>query len=127
MMLRKTLTIISLTGLLLSVALWVVSRTQYATYQGTCGKLGIGNGCLILGWYGECLDSPPGWYIEEDYSRYGWIQRTQFGGGGSCFWIPLWMPALLSTSVLTVGFGPDSPNGPEPAAHESEQIGAKRV
>ena len=103
-MFRKTLTILSLLGLLLSVGAWVVAWRTYATYLASCVEFGIGNGCVLFGWYGECMDGPLGWNIGEDHTRYWWIQKTHFGGGGPFFWLPLWIPALLFASTLSISY-----------------------
>ena len=103
-MLRRTLTILSLIGLLLSVAAWFVAWRTYAAYFASCGKIGTGYGCVLFGWYGECMDAPLGWDIHEVYLRYWWIHKTQFGAGGPSFWIPLWIPALLFASILSISY-----------------------
>ena len=106
LMLRKTLTILSLLGLLLSVGLWGVSYWR-VDYQGRYA-LTLTHGCLVLGKWWEAYMK--GW-SHSGFSSIAttwipsWSFKSEHGLGYYHAWhlvIPLWMPTLLC--VIATGF-----------------------
>ncbi|MCH8970144.1 MAG: hypothetical protein IIA66_13630 [Planctomycetes bacterium] len=119
-MFRKTLTILSLIGLLLSVALWGMSYWGFIYLGPSIGAI------LRTGWF-SCGRVTQGWIAADDYEReqimrsilgenshqitlggrfIGW---NDFRGIKTYWWyeglprliaFPLWIPALLSGSVV---------------------------
>ena len=111
-MLRKTLTILSLIGLLLSVGLFWVSYFQpvfwvydsEACVSAWLGALWIGGENLFfadVGWHTTGMD----WVNWDFYvDTFEWWPRIY--GSGETLILPLWMPALVCMSVLLWTFLP---------------------
>ena len=106
-MIRKTLTIFSLIGLLLSVGLWGVSylSVEYISSQ-QFPDFGVVNGLLIIGkaktlqlatgvYYGNKQFSRTLWWPPEGFPF--WSSDPTFGW---CILLPLWMPMLLFASAI---------------------------
>ncbi|MCH8879109.1 MAG: hypothetical protein IID34_04415 [Planctomycetes bacterium] len=103
-MLRKTLTILSLTGLLLSVGLWGVSyhlrprfgwSTQNATH--TCIS---SRGAMIFVTYGSKSPSVLGWaFLGFDQQGYETFMKPEvsipWGSAALRVIAPLWIPTVL--------------------------------
>ena len=104
-MIRKTLTIFSLIGLLLSVGLWGVGSFYSLGYVSESYTFGVEDGSVIIGAYSQ------GSLPAHDFG-FRWGKRTaRFGiempryfnlrpvGGVSALKLPLWIP----TVVLAIG------------------------
>ncbi len=111
-MLRKTLTILSLIGLLLSVGLWGAScwgsigYTAFREYKKSCIAVELTSGGIRwissegglepsdfeLGWYADRCRFDAEWWF--DYADFGWL------------FVPLWMPSGLFAVLLVLCFLP---------------------
>ena len=110
-MLRKTLTILSLIGLLLSVGLWGVSYLCDVFYvsdsgwyaSAWLGALWIGGGeHRASGDYGSIVIALAG--LRSYVGYFHWWPTYDRGWGG--FILPLWIPAVFSMSVLLWSYLP---------------------
>ncbi len=112
-MIRKTLTILSLIGLLLSVGAWGVSYFLIY-YQGTQNEMELVLGVFewlhrplnsqISGWHVEGLVPPKYLEIKYVFPRFRWV-----GSGSSLMWratIPLWIPTLFFAIMSWVMHAP---------------------
>ena len=108
-MIRKSLTILSLIGLLLSVGLWGVSYYR-VTYHSSHAEIVFSMGCCSY------LDRPwelnlPGWR-QLDFIGFGtlwWPPRLQRGQAYPQGWymiMPLWIPSLAFGSLLYLSYLP---------------------
>ena len=106
-MLRKTLTILSLIGLLISVGLWGVSYVSDVRYVGDSGW--YASAWLGALWIGS--DELPNrrrygsLVLALDTSRFyvgyiHWWPTFHRGGYGFILILPLWMPAIVCMSAL---------------------------
>ena len=102
-MLRKTLTILSLIGLLISVGLWGVSYFNLGYITQSSYGLGLSKGSVMLGWPGD----PPGWHY-KGYHDLETLWLPVLAGGPRNRWIeiPLWMPAAVFSSAFCFSYFP---------------------
>ena len=105
-MIRKTLTILSLIGLLLSVGLWGMGSCYSLAYISETYTVGVEDCAFVLSAYARGsvrLDAIPaddfGWYWTK--RRTAWFRMTmpQFldfrpAGGVGALKLPLWIPTL---------------------------------
>lgn len=108
-MLRKTLTILSFIGLLLSVAAWGVSHFYSLNYVSGSRSVGLGMNCVIFGG-----GLPQGWSsgIHQGWQRWRWHKRDrryphfampQHQKPLAGIWfqmLPLWIPTLLCSALF---------------------------
>ena len=98
-MLRRTLTTLSLIGLLLSVGLWGVSYFSVSYFLND-SRWGCDEGALD--WYrqGSLWSgawSDDGWHYGVNYMGRGWMPSIHFGHFGMRHvYMPLWVPLLMS-------------------------------
>ena len=88
-------------------ASWVFSTERSIGYRFPWGDLGVGTGYMKVGWFGKNIPNdwnvPMGVILNEPSPKprnWGctWIVTSTYGGGGRCYYIPLWLP----TSVLII-------------------------
>ena len=98
-MLRKTLTILSLIGLLLSVGLWGVSYFSVSYYLND-SRWGCDEGALDWYRHGSLWAgawTSDGWHYGVNYMGRGWMPSIHFGQFGMRHvYMPLWVPLLIS-------------------------------
>ena len=97
-MIRKTLTIFSLTGLLLSVGLWGVSyfRIGYHILPPQNHTIMLAGG-TILHYQPSISDEAAGWRVDGWSFHTTWLPESArfIGGHLNVWWIPLWIPSVL--------------------------------
>ena len=107
-MIRKTLTILSLIGLLLSVGLWGASYFWDVCYVGDSGSyVSAWLGALWIGSdeiserarWGSMTTALVGWRMNVG-CFHRWPTFHQGGGYGFILILPLWMPAIVCMSAL---------------------------
>ena len=106
-MFRKTLTILSLIGLLLSVSAWVMSYwgVERIVPSGA-GTVTFNRGCLTFGRWDIMLTPPvsiaqPVWVIHEFWGfRTNWLPRYSNTITGWIVRLPLWIPSASFGCVL---------------------------
>lgn len=106
-MLRKTLTILSLVGLVVSALLWGLTTLFSVGYCDDEDQWAVGatRGCV---WLHTSISSPSPWWWDEHtpfdwhYVAYGFHWRVVLhkDNGGILIRIPLWIPAIVCTWVL---------------------------
>ena len=103
-MLRKTLTILSLIGLLFSVGLWGLSYF-HVTYSSPASRLTVdaGSGGIVVQHFPEpesvdCLPES-GWHF-EGFGGFATQVRPFWDGEIGFFSIPLWIPTVLFGSTF---------------------------
>ena len=108
-MLRTTLTVLSLVGLLLSVGAWLLSywNLAYVGSQSSLvdGEWGLSRGCFLYSEFSVRSDLSSSWVTRG----YDWV-CVGFWGLETEWWpqlsmpvfvrIPLWMPTLLFGSIF---------------------------
>ena len=107
-MLRRTLTILSLIGLLISVGLWGVGYLQITWTSGKyVAVIAYGNLCFGYDYFGN---TAPGLNILGPYfSTHWWPDRGLFNNDFPPAWaiqIPLWLPSLLFGLLLWLSYIP---------------------
>ena len=100
-MVRKTLTILSLIGLLLSVGLGGVSYWGISYNAQTGAFVSVDSGSLIIGNRGAPIQADyAGWRYWGDYPFYmqmWWPSVSRYPNlpGGWEAWMPLWIPTVV--------------------------------
>ncbi len=100
-MIRRTLTILSLLGLLLSVGLWGITYLHIG-YERGLNYLSAGEGELI--WIHSTRVEQPGagwWFIGFMDFDTRWIPRILVREWGWNVHLPLWIPCAMFGSTLT--------------------------
>ncbi len=98
-MLRKTLTILSLIGLLLSVGLgWLSLHADVRWWsQGKSVVFGISSGCVFAGWPSGGRPMPmlsSGWSIGRTQNAFTVLPIFNLAARGGAVGMPLWIPAI---------------------------------
>ncbi len=114
-MFRKTLTIISLIGLLLSVGLWAVSyfylsytiqtRSVHTQYAAAWGGLQYSSSAPPLRHGGQRFRLRVGsWWNLRGFRDFetGWVPSKRAGH----LFIPLWIPSVLCSFVFAISYAP---------------------
>lgn len=115
-MFRKTLTIFSLIGLLLSMGLWVASYWRLECFGGL--RVSLHNACVTFGEWHASWDGtdPQGWgWVGFAGIHNDWVPAWNFarisGLHYEHFWsirLPMWIPVLLFSVLLWLTIRPYS-------------------
>ena len=111
-MIRKTITILSLIGLLLSVGLWGMTSFLTVSYDDVVGRYASAAQGAV--WLGNDLGyAGPGWYTadiafdwQDPVNGFEWWPLFANDKAGFQIIIPFWMPALVCMSALLWGYLP---------------------
>ena len=114
-MIRKTLTILSLIGLLLCVGLWGMSCIGVHHERYSTGVLRLERVELVAGYIAVSSEQvawnpvsvpPVGWAWGEDVMVLGaspWLPSIQWSARTKSILVPVWIPTMLFSLILVAG------------------------